>query len=288
MGLGYLGVIREAFVLVAHRRSEPTQEIDVKLRQKIAQEALAARREMVRSGELLSESEFRKLTRLSVSRLRAMAAKGSLFTIEVDDIEYYPSLLATSGIDRKKLYSVCRILAPAPPSCRLGYLESQRANLGGISPMVALQDERSYRLLRRMARAYAAGWWRTSVTIYAGYHLEEPSNVEPIVTAVDEVDPRANLWKRAAGAIESGGYIHPPGPYANVNLASVFVALHPAGQAMATVEARVDVRVNGRMASAFVVCRDPPGYELDAIPIDDTGSIVDVVLRIVRAARAHG
>jgi hypothetical protein len=260
----------------------------VTLRQKIAREALAARREMVRNRELLREDEFRRLLRLSASRLKVMVAKGSVFTIEVDGVTYFPALLATSGVDCKRLYSVCRILVPAPPPCRLDYLESQHANLGGISPMAALQDARTYRLLRRMARAYAAEWWRTSVTIYAGCHLEEPSNVEPIVTAVDEVDPRVSLWKRAAGAIESGGYIHPPGPYANVNLASVFVALHPAGQAMATVEARVDVRVNGGMASAFVVCRDTPGYELDAIPVDDTGSIVDVVLRIVRAARAHG
>jgi hypothetical protein len=48
----------------------------------------------------------------------------------------------------------------------------------------------------------------------------------------------------------------------------VFVALHPAGQAMATVEARVDVRVNGGMASAFVVCRDTPGYELVQHPLN--------------------
>ncbi|CAE6967561.1 hypothetical protein R69608_07020 [Paraburkholderia nemoris] len=258
------------------------------LRQKIARDALASRREMVRNGELLREDEFRKLLGLSASRLRVMVAKGSLFTIEVDRVAYFPSLLATSGIDRRKLYSVCRILVPAPPACRLGYLSSRRANLGGISPVVALQDEQSYRLLRQMARAYAAGWWRTSVAIYAGCYSEEPSHVEPVVTAVDEVDPRVNLWKRAAGAIQSGGYIHPPGPYANLDSASVFVALHPAGQAVATVEARVDVRVSGGMASAFVVCRDTPGYELDAIPIDDTGSIVDVVLRIVTAARAHG
>lgn len=259
----------------------------MKLRQKIARDALAARREMVRNGELLRKDEFRKLLGLSASRLGVMVAKGSIFTIEVDRVAYFPSLLATSGIDRRKLYSVCRILVPAPPSCRLGYLESQRANLGGISPMVALRDERSYRLLRHMARAYAAGWWRTSVTIYAGSYFEEPSDVKPIVTAVDEGDPRVNLWKRAAGAVLSGGYIYPSGPYIHVDMASVFVALHPAGQGKAAVEARVGVRINGDTAHAFVVCREAPGYELDAIPVDDKGSIVDVVLRTITAARAH-
>ena len=153
--------------------------------------------------------------------------------------------------------------------------------------MVALQDEQSYRLLRHMARAYAAGWWRTSVTIYAGSYSEEPSNVKAIVTAMDEGDPRVNLWRRAAGAILSGGYIYPSGPYVHVDVASVFVALHPAGQGKAAVEARVEVRVNGDVAHAFVVCREAPGYKLDAILVDDKGSIVDVVLRAITAARAH-
>ena len=268
-------------LFVAHRRCDQTQKVDVTLRQKIAREALAAQREMVRNRELLREDEFRKRLRLSSRRLKGMVASGSVFAIEVDKVEYFPSLLSTPGIDRKKLYSVCRILVPAPQSCRLSYLESRHANLGGISPMVALQDERSYRLLRRMARAYAAEWWRTSVTIYTGCHLEEPSNVEPIVTAVDERDPRVNLWKRAAGAILSGGYIYPPGPYVHVNVASVFVALHPAGQGKATLEARVEVRVNDDVAHAFVVCREALGYEPDAIPVDAKDSIVDIVLRTI-------
>jgi hypothetical protein len=261
--------------------------MNVELRRRIAREALAALREMVRNGELLREDEFRKLLRLSVSRLKGMVANGSVFTIEVDKVEYFPSLLTTPDVACKKLYSVCRILVPAPPSCRLGYLESRHANLGGISPMVALQDERSYQLLRRMARAYAAQWWRTSVTIYAGCHLKEPSNVEPVVTAVDEVDPRVNLWKRAAGAIQSGGYIRPPGPYAHLNLASVFITLHPAGQAPAIMEARVDVRIDDAIVHAIVAYPKAPGYELDAISVDARGSIVDVVLRTITAARVH-
>lgn len=256
------------------------------LRQKITREALASRREMVRTGQLLREDEFRKLLRLSPSQIRSMLANGSIFTIEVDKVTYFPSLLATSGIDRKRLYLVCRILVPAPPDCRLGYLSSRRANLGGISPMDALRDEQSYRQLRRMARAYAIEWWRTSVTIYAGWHHEQPSDAEPIVTVAGEADPRVNVWKRAAGAIRSAGYVHPSGPYPNVNLASVFIALHPSGQAAATLEARIDVKVSAGMARAIVVCRDAPGYELDAIPVDDL-NVLDVVLRIVIAARVR-
>jgi hypothetical protein len=250
----------------------------------IGQQALAARRQMVRSGELLSKDEFREQLHVSASQIAHMVAKGDIFTIEVDGLEYFPSLLVAPGLDLKRLHSVCRILVPAPPSCRLGYLSSQRANLGGISPIVALQDDESYRLLRRMARAYAAGWWRTSVTIYAGCHCEEPADIQPVVTAVDEVDPRVGMWRRAAGAIRSGGYIYPSGPYANANLASVFIALHPAGQATATLEARVDVNVHDGIAHVHVVRRERPAYTLRAISVRDAESIVDVVLQVVLAA----
>lgn len=253
-------------------------------RDEIEIQALAARRQMVRSGELLSEYKFREQLHVSAGQLARMVARGSVFTIEVDDVHYFPSLLAAPNIDLKRLHAVCRILSPAPPSCRLGYLSSRHANIGGISPIAALQDDESFRLLRRMARAYAAGWWRTSVTIYAGCHCEEPVDIEAVVTAVDEVDPRVGLWRRSAGAIRSGGYIYPGGPYANANLASVFIALHPAGQATATLEARLAVTVDDGIAHAHVVRRERPAYTLLAISVRDAESIVDVVLQVVLAA----
>jgi hypothetical protein len=254
----------------------------------IEQQALAARRQMVLSGELLSEDEFRKLLGLSAGQLRLMVSRGNVFTIEVDEVSYFPSLLATLGVDLKRLHAICRILVPAPPSCRLGYLESLHANLGGVSPLESLRDEKQYRLLRRMARAYAAEWSRTVVTIYVGRYEEEPTDIEPTLTAADEVDPRVNLWKRATGALQSGGYIRPCGPYPRARVATVFIARHPAGQAPAISEARIDVSIDGGIARAFVVCGEEPGYELDSIPVDDADSIVDVALRIVSTASAGG
>jgi hypothetical protein len=259
--------------------------MNVTFRQEIERQALAARREMVRAGELLREDEFRERLHVSVSQLARMVARGDIFTMEVDGVDYFPSLLVAPGIDLKRLHSVCRILVPAPPSCRLGYLSSKRANLGGISPLESLRDEKQYQLLRRMARAYAAEWSRTFVTIYVGRYEEEPSGTEPALTAADEVDPRMNLWTRAARALRSGGYIYPCGPYPRAPVATVFIARHPAGQASATSEARIDVSVVDNIASAVIVSHETPAYELGAIQVADDDSIVDVVLRVVVTAR---
>ncbi|MFL9955480.1 hypothetical protein PQR65_19035 [Paraburkholderia nemoris] len=251
----------------------------------IEQQALAARRQMVRSGELLSKDEFREQLHVSSGQLARMVARGSVFTIEVDDVHYFPSLLAAPNIDLKRLHAVCRILGPAPPSCRLGYLSSRHANIGCISPLEALRDESQYRLLRQMARAYAAEWSRTSVTIYVGCHQNEPSDTKPILTAVDEVDPRVNIWKRTLDALQSGGYVHPCGPYPRASAATVFIARNPAGQAPASREARIDVSVFDGIAHAQFFRRARPVYALGAIPVADADSVVDIVIKVVRAAR---
>ena len=240
---------------------------------------------MVRAGELLREDEFRERLQVSATQLARMVVRGDIFTMKVDGVDYLPSLLASPEHHLKRLYSICRILVPAPPSCRLGYLTSPQGNLGGISPLEALRGDESYRLLRRMARAYAAEWSRTSVSIYVGHHVQEPGDVEPTLTAVDEIDPRVNVWKRAAGALQSGGYIHPCGPYPRASAATVFIALYLAGHAEAIPEARVDVYVDNGVAKAFVVRRERPSYELDAIPATGADNIVEVVLRIVAAAK---
>lgn len=254
-------------------------------RDEIEKQALAARRQMVRSGELLSEYKFLEQLHVSAGHLARMVARGSVFTIDVEGVDYYPSLLSAPDVDLKRLHAVCRILGPAPPSCRLGYLSSRHANIGGISPLEALRDESQYRLLRQMARAYAAEWSRTSVTIYVGRHQNEPSDTEPTLIAIDEVDPRVNIWKRTVGVLQSGGYIHPCGPYPRAPVATVFIARHPSGQAPVTPEARIDVSVVDNLASAVIVSHEAPVYELGAIQVADDDSIVDVVLRVVVTAR---
>ncbi|SDG74474.1 hypothetical protein SAMN05216466_10516 [Paraburkholderia phenazinium] len=246
---------------------------------------MAARREMLRTGELISDGEFRKRLHVSDRQFARMMSKGDIFSIEVDGMTCFPAFLAARELDLKRLHSICRLLVPAPPTCRLGYLSSRQVNIGGISPLEALRDERQYRLLRRMAAAYAAEWSRTSVTIYVGRHQNEPSDTEPTLTAIDEVDPRVNIWKRMVGALQSGGYIYPCGPYPRAPVATVFIARHPAGQAPASSEARIDVSVVDGIARAVIAIHKGPTYELDSIQVANEESIVDVVLRFAVAAR---
>jgi hypothetical protein len=247
-------------------------------------QALAARREMVGTGALLPLDEFRKRLDLSEGQLARMLHKGDVFTIVVDGVSYIPALLATPGLDLRRLYSICRLLVPAPPSCRLGYLSSKQGDLGGISPLESLGDKRQYRLLRAMARAYAAGWWRTVVTVYTGRYTEEPRDIEPTLTAADEADPRENLWKRVEQVLTSGGYIRPCGPYPTASEATAFVSRQPAGQAPPIPEARIAVSIVDGIAYANVVCHEVSTYKLDAIRVADA-DVVGVVLHVVVAAR---
>ncbi|WP_172162192.1 hypothetical protein [Paraburkholderia elongata] len=246
----------------------------------IRQQALEGRRKMLRDGELLCESDFRERLRVSGWQLARMVASGSVFTIEVDGGQYFPSLLVTPGLDRKRLQSVCRILVPAPPECRLDYLESRQGNLGDISPLEALHDEKSYRWMRQMARAWAAEWSRTAATIYLGRHREVPAGIEPLVTAMQDFDPRINLWTRAASTLREPGYLRPDGPYPQANLATVFVTRYPAGGARAIAEARVTVSIANGFARARAVCGVEPGYNLDPAPVGMDDSIVDAVSRL--------
>jgi hypothetical protein len=250
----------------------------------IEKQALAARREMVASGELLRAGEFRERLALSEKRLAQMLKRGDAFTIEVDAINYYPTLLATTGLDLRRLYSVCRLLVPAPPSCRLGYLSSRHVNLGGLSPLEALRDERQYRLLREMARAYAAEWTRTVVKIYVGRYQEEPCDMEPALIGATEADPRVNLWKRVEDALTSGEYIHPCGPYPTASEATVFISRHPAGDSPPFLDARIAVNIVDGIAHAIVVRREASPLELVAIEVSDE-DIVAVVLHVIVAAR---
>ncbi|CAE6767863.1 hypothetical protein R70006_03804 [Paraburkholderia domus] len=253
-------------------------------RDEIEKQALAARREMVATGELLRADEFRKRLVLSERRLAQMLQRGDVFTIEVDAIGYFPTLLATPGLDLRRLYSICRLLVPAPPSCRLGYLSAKQGNLGGNSPLESLGDKRQYRLLRAMARAYAAEWSRTVVTVYTGRYTEEPTDIEPTLTAADEADPRVNLWKRVEQTPTSSGYIRPCGPYPKASEATVFVSRQPAGQAPPIPEARIAVSIVDGVANANVVCHEVSTYKLDPIRVGDA-DIVGVVLHVVVAAR---
>ncbi|WP_250473089.1 hypothetical protein [Caballeronia sp. GAFFF1] len=249
-------------------------------REEIHRQAQTARREMVRTKQLLTLNEFCERLGVGGRRVAQMVAVGSAFSIAVDGVEYFPSLLADPCVDRKRLQSICRILVPAPPACRLDYLSSKQGNLGDVTPLEALADEKNYRWLREMAHAWAAEWSRTSVQIYAGLcELGEP---EPTYVAVCETDPRADLWRRALEAMESGGYITPPSPYPSAGAATVLVVRREAGDSNHVEEARLDVSIVDKVARVLIHTRDLR-QELEEVPVAGADNIVEVVRLVVAA-----
>jgi len=249
-------------------------------REEIEQQAQIARREMVRSRQLLTSIEFCGRLGVSERRLARMVAAGSVFAIDVDGVMYFPAFLADPFVDRKRLQSVCRMLVPAPPNCRLHYLSSRQGNLGSITPLEALADDGSYRRLRQMARAYASEWSRTVVHIWAGYY--RPGELEPTYVAAIDVDPRTNLWKRALEAIEAGGYIAPPPPYPTADAATVLVTRSDTGDLNHVEEAKLDVRIVDNVARVLIY---PPDFrqKLEEVSVGGADSIVEVVRQIMAA-----
>lgn len=249
-------------------------------REEIHRQAQVARREMVRTKQLLTLNDFCEQLGVSERRLAQMVAVGSAFSVAVDGVEYFPALLADPTVDRKRLQSVCRILVPAPPECRLDYLSSRQGNLGDITPLEALADEKNYRRLREMARAWAAEWSRTAVQIWAGRY--KPGEIEPTYVAVSEADPRANLWKRALGAMDAGGYVAPPGPYPRRDAATVLIVRSEAGKSDDVEVARLDVSIVDEVARVLIHTRDLP-QALEEVPVAGADSIVEVVRLVVAA-----
>jgi hypothetical protein len=82
-------------------------------REEFERQALQARKSMVRDGELLPEDEFRRRLAINDKQLARLVESGSVFSIEVDGIEYYPALLAEAA-------SACSQLAEPWCQLRLG------------------------------------------------------------------------------------------------------------------------------------------------------------------------
>jgi hypothetical protein len=250
----------------------------------IKKQSLAARREMVSSGVLVGRDDFCSELSVSTTRLEEMIRDGNIFEIGVDGVRYIPALLADQGIDLRRLHSVCRILVPAHPASRLNYLTTRHGNLGGISPIDALSDDKSYRMLRKMARAWASDWSMTTVQIFAG-DINEATDLPPIYTAARQIDPRANLWKRVMKAITEGGYIEPAAPYPYLESATVFVTRCAGGSSKRVREARISLRIAHEVALVTIDTTDRRQALPRPMSMVGARSVVDAVHRI--AAYEH-
>jgi hypothetical protein len=162
-------------------------------------------------------------------------------------------VLADPVADRKRLQAICRILVPAPPDARFDCLSSRRGSLGGVSPTDMLNNDADYEKPRLLARGWAAEWSRTAVVLYEGEHDAELVDIEPLYTAIAEIDRRTALWERTSEALHVHAYQWPLGPYPDVRKFTLFVVRQTAGDAAPTTEACVQIVVDGKYIRVHIV-----------------------------------
>ncbi|ANB73664.1 hypothetical protein AYM40_15845 [Paraburkholderia phytofirmans OLGA172] len=251
------------------------------LREDLWQQALTTRREMIASGELISEAEFRRRGGLTSQRLAALLSDDSVFTLEVDGVEYFPALLAVPVSQRRSVYVICRIIATAPSDARLDFLTSRRESLCDRSLLEVLKDEGGFETVSRKAAVWAAEWSRTSVKMYEGTHQTEPADIEPLYTAAADVDPRRPLWERASNALHLHGYQWPLGPYPDVRIFSLFVARQAAGDSTPIREACVQIHVDGERILIRIAAAVGTRLHSETLPRDQHESFIEIAKRIV-------
>ncbi|MFM0412081.1 hypothetical protein [Paraburkholderia dipogonis] len=251
------------------------------LREDLWQQALTSRREMIANGELIPESEFLKRGGLTARRLATLRSDDSIFTIEVDGVEYLPALLAVPVSQRRNVYIICRIIATAPSDARLDFLTSPRESLGDRSLIEVLKDEGGFETVSRKAAVWAAEWSRTSVTMYEGTHQNEPADTEPLYTAAADLDPRTPLWDRASTALHTHGYEWPLGPYPDLRRFSLFVERQAVGDDKATPEACVQIAVVGEYVQIRIVAAPGSALQSETVPTGKARSFVDVAKRVI-------
>ncbi|MFL9900022.1 hypothetical protein PQR71_18015 [Paraburkholderia fungorum] len=250
--------------------------------EKLWRQSLKARRQMIRDGELLTEGEFRRCRSISARQLSRFLASGSIFSVEVEGGQYYPALLADPEHNNRRLATICRILRPAEPHCRLAFLTARNAALGEVTPLEAMRTDEGYKRLLVQARGWASESSRTLVEVRVGEYLD-PNSVLPLAcTAVTEIDPRTSIWRRALDALESAGNVRPEGPYPRASAVTVLIFLSTAGESGATAKVRLDIVVENGVAHTGVVAAGFPRSDLPGVRVHKTDDVVEVARKIIR------
>lgn len=248
-------------------------------------QALEARRQMIADGRLLPADEFRARLGISKKRFGRMLADGQIFGLDVDGMHYFPSLLADRRLNGKRLQELCRIIAPAPAGSRLNFLSTPHGALGDKSLLEMLDDDGDYKRLCEMAKAWAAQYSRTSVTLYEGEHETEPSGLAPLFTAITEVDPRKPLWIRASKALHEHGYQWPLGPYPEYRTHTMFVARQSAGCRQPVPEACVQILAKDDFIRVRVLYESGKARASGTMSVAKGNSVVDVAKKVVARLR---
>lgn len=251
---------------------------------KLYEEALREQRMMVSTGILIPEEELRR--RLSVGRKQfaRLCDEGSVFGVDVEGAVYYPASLAVAGHNRARLHEVCRIIVPAQDA-RLDFLLSRRVSLGDRSPLEMLDADADYARLVFVAEAWAAEFSRTLVRLFEGIHETEPADVEPMYTAVSEIDPRKQVWERASTALLEHGYQWPLGPYPEARSFTTFIAHQNAGDPEPRPDACVQIVVDDEHVRIRVIFKEGVERYLETVPVGTLGSVVEAAKKVVARLR---
>jgi hypothetical protein len=276
----------EQIVLTAYLEAGEDVGGDI-LREHLWQQALNARRGMLASGELILEDEFLKRLCVTKQRLSSLLADGSIFTLEVDGAEYYPALLADPSVARERLQAICRIIAPAPPDSRLGFLTSRRGSLGDRRPLDMLDSDDDFKALSRRAAAWTAEWSRTAVKMYEGEHETEPKDVKPLYTTAAEIDPRRPLWERASEALHVHGHEWPLGPYPDARKFTLFVERQTVGDATPILEACVQIIVDGERIQIRVTAAPGTVLHSETVSGGKHKTFIEVAKLVIAYLLAH-
>jgi hypothetical protein len=246
----------------------------------LREQALQAQRQMISDRTLIPENQFRERLGVSKTRLAQLLANGSVFAVYVENVAYYPTVLADSRYDLSRLQEICRIIVPAGDS-RMDLLTSRRESLGEKSALEMLGDDANFPLLRRMSEAWAAEFSRTVVRLFEGVHETAPADAEAIYTAMAEIDPRKPVWERASAALHEHGYEWPLGPYPEAKAFSAFVSHQDAGDDEPRPDACVQIVVDGERIQVRIVFKDGISQESLPVHIGKGRSVVDVAKKAI-------
>lgn len=100
------------------------------------------------SFSLIDECEFARLIGRRVASLEDVVARQSIFFLEDRGQRRYPSFFADRAYRRSDLYAVSRKLGRLAGGSKLQFFAREKASLGRITPLVALQRGMRAQVLR--------------------------------------------------------------------------------------------------------------------------------------------